>query len=115
MRSDVRGRSICHLAEATSLRSHVDTSGQSDVSASTEMPRCVRSVIWVFLCTEGIRIRASTVLHSSDDVMLKRIGGRRGPAGNIELGEDIADMTGHGFLADSQRLRDGAIGLAARD
>ena len=52
---------------------------------------------------------------ASDEIMREREGGRRAARGDIELEEDVLDVTGHGVLADEQLERDFAVGFPACD
>ena len=51
----------------------------------------------------------------SQQLVFVGVGGGGGPRGQIELGEDVAEVTGHRLLADGQLGRDGAVGPAGGD
>src|SRR5262245_38442997 len=48
----------------------------------------------------------------SDKIVVVRVCGRGGPRRDAELGEDVADMTGHGLLTDEALAPDGAVRVA---
>src|SRR5690242_19060571 len=66
-----------------------------------------RSAAWVILCR--------SVAESGDEIVLVGIASSRRPAGQAELGEDVAEVTGDGLLADAESVGDGAVGSAGGD
>src|SRR5688572_26707433 len=81
----------------------VDTTRRGNRRHRTDYPKS-RSLEIGYFC---VRV--------SDEVVLVGPGRGGGAARHAELVEDVADVTGHGLLADEQYLGDGAIRLAGRD
>src|SRR6476469_356536 len=65
-------------------------------------------------CDGGLEA-GSGKLHGLDQLDLERVRGRRGPAGQIELREDVAHVARDGFVADTELVGDGAVALAVGD
>ena len=60
----------------------------------------------------ALKLGISAYPGGSDEVMLKRPGGRARTVRHAELVEDVAHVPGNGLFADEKLVGDGVIGLA---
>ena len=63
----------------------------------------------------GISMQRAISFCSLDKPVGERVCGRGGSRREVELREDIGDVTGDGFFADIELLSDGPVGLASCD
>src|SRR5262245_54845702 len=83
--------------------------------ASIDMCSRSRRLRWVILCRPFDSLTGGSLRAALDQFVLVGVRRCRRSRGEIELDEDVADVPGHGFLADRQLGGDRTIRSAGRN